>query len=129
MDLRASSLMSFLPWAVMALGSSLSGVLSDALVARGAAPTAVRKAVQTAAFLGPVAPLLALAAGGLTPAQGVACMTLALGATSVGQFVTNMGEVAPRHAGRLFGLCNTFGSMAGILGVSGERAACHALSS
>lgn len=30
-----------------------------------------------------------------------------------------MSDVAPRHAGLLFGLCNTFGSLAGILGVSG----------
>jgi hypothetical protein len=112
--------MSFLPWALMAAGSSLSGLLSDALVARGAAPTAVRKAVQTVAFLGPVPPLLLLAArgGALGAAGAVACMTAALGLTSVGQFVTNMGEVAPRHAGRLFGLCNTFGSAAGIAGVA-----------
>lgn len=30
-----------------------------------------------------------------------------------------MSDIAPRHAGLLFGLCNTFGSLAGILGVSG----------
>lgn len=36
-------------------------------------------------------------------------------------FVANMSDIAPRHAGVLFGLCNTFGSLAGILGVSGER--------
>ena len=63
-------------------------------------------------------PLLLLAAGGLSAPQAVAAMTCALGITSLGQFVTNMSDVAPRHAGRLFGLCNTFGSMAGILGVS-----------
>lgn len=119
MDLRASSLMSFLPWLVMATGSSASGLISDGLVRSGKlSPTAVRKIVQTVAFLGPVAPLIALAAGGLTPGQAVAAMTLALGITSLGQFVTNMSDIAPKHAGRLFGLCNTFGSMAGILGVS-----------
>lgn len=36
-------------------------------------------------------------------------------------FVANMSDIAPRHAGLLFGLCNTFGSFAGILGVSGEH--------
>ncbi|KAG7667865.1 putative anion transporter 4, chloroplastic [Nannochloris sp. 'desiccata'] len=119
MDLRASSFMSFLPWLVMAAGSSFSGIISDALVRSGTmSPTAVRKSVQTIAFLGPVVPLLILAAGGLTPTQAVVAMTMALGITSLGQFVTNMSDVAPRHAGRLFGLCNTFGSFAGILGVS-----------
>lgn len=33
--------------------------------------------------------------------------------------MANMSDIAPRHAGLLFGLCNTFGSFAGILGVSG----------
>jgi ACS family sodium-dependent inorganic phosphate cotransporter/ACS family sodium-dependent inorganic phosphate cotransporter-like MFS transporter 9 len=103
----------------MATGSSFSGIISDALVRSGTmTPTAVRKIVQTIAFLGPVVPLLFLAAGGLTPPQAVAAMTCALGITSLGQFVTNMSDVAPNHAGRLFGLCNTFGSFAGILGVS-----------
>jgi ACS family sodium-dependent inorganic phosphate cotransporter/ACS family sodium-dependent inorganic phosphate cotransporter-like MFS transporter 9 len=46
-------------------------------------------------------------------------MTVALGTTSLGQagFVANMSDIAPRHAGQMFGLCNTFGSLAGILGV------------
>jgi nitrate/nitrite transporter NarK len=33
-------------------------------------------------------------------------------------FVANMSDIAPSYAGQLFGLCNTFGSFAGILGVS-----------
>jgi MFS family permease len=118
LDLRASAFMSFVPWLVMATGSSVSGLLSDGLVRAGVAPTRVRKVVQTVAFLGPVVPLFVLAAGGLTATQAVLAMTAALGLTSVGQFVTNMSDIAPRQAGKLFGLCNTFGSAAGILGVS-----------
>lgn len=34
-------------------------------------------------------------------------------------FVANMSDIAPRHGGKLFGLCNTFGSAAGIAGVAG----------
>lgn len=30
-----------------------------------------------------------------------------------------MSDVAPAQAGQLFGLCNTFGSAAGILGTAG----------
>ena len=29
-----------------------------------------------------------------------------------------MSDIAPRYAGQLFGLCNTFGCLAAILGVS-----------
>jgi ACS family sodium-dependent inorganic phosphate cotransporter/ACS family sodium-dependent inorganic phosphate cotransporter-like MFS transporter 9 len=118
-DLRASSLLAFLPWLAMAVGSSASGVLADGLVAHGVPVTRVRKALQTVAFLVPAAALLLLARPGVTPGGAVACMTLALGTTSLGQagFVANMSDIAPRHAGKMFGLCNTFGSLAGILGV------------
>lgn len=45
----------------------------------------------------------------------VSLMTVALGTTSLGQagFVANMSDIAPRQAGQMFGLCNTFGSLAG----------------
>ena len=33
-------------------------------------------------------------------------------------FVANMSEIAPLHAGQMFGLCNTWGSLAGIIGTS-----------
>lgn len=33
--------------------------------------------------------------------------------------MANISDIAPKHAGRVFGLCNTFGSFAGILGVAG----------
>ncbi|GAB4816678.1 hypothetical protein N2152v2_003724 [Parachlorella kessleri] len=119
-DLRASALLSFIPWLVMAVGSSLAGLLADGLVRAGHSVVSVRKGVQTAAFLGPVAALLVLASPSITAGKAVAAMTAALGITSLGQagFVANMSDIAPRHAGRLFGLCNTFGSFAGILGVS-----------
>ncbi|GBF90924.1 anion transporter, chloroplastic-like [Raphidocelis subcapitata] len=118
-DLRASSLLSFLPWLVMAVGSSAAGVLADSLIARGVDVTAVRKGMQTVSMLVPAAALLLLSQPGLSPAAAVACMTAALGVTSLGQagFVANMSDIAPRNAGQMFGLCNTFGSAAGILGV------------
>jgi nitrate/nitrite transporter NarK len=33
-------------------------------------------------------------------------------------FVANMSDIAPSHAGQMLGLCNTFGTFAGILGSS-----------
>lgn len=119
LDLRASSFVSFLPWLVMAAGSSFAGVLADGLVNKGVPVTTVRKALQTVAFLVPAVALLLLANPAIQPSAAVACMTIALGTTSLGQagFVANMSDIAPKHAGKMFGLCNTFGSLAGILGV------------
>lgn len=106
---------------MMALGSSAAGFLADGLIGRGVPVTAVRKRLQTAAFLVPAAALMVLAQPGVAarPAAAVGAMTAALAATSLGQagFVANMSDVAPRAAGQMFGLCNTFGSAAGILGV------------
>ncbi|EFJ48511.1 hypothetical protein VOLCADRAFT_60348, partial [Volvox carteri f. nagariensis] len=119
-DIRSSSFTAFLPWLVMALGSSAAGLLADTLVARGVAVSRVRKTLQTVAFLVPAVALLVLAQPGLSPAAAVGCMTVALGTTSLGQagFVANMSDVAPRAAGKMFGLCNTFGCLSGIVGVT-----------
>lgn len=121
LDLKASSFLSFLPWLMMALGSSLAGLLADGLIARGVTVVATRKLVQTVAFLVPAAALLVLSLStSLSHGLAVACMTLALGTTSLGQagFVANMSDIAPQHAGQMFGLCNTFGSLSGLIGVT-----------
>jgi len=136
-DLRASAAWSVAPWAAMAAGAALSGLVGDWAVAGGTPVRDVRRRVQAAAFLVPAAALALLAwlggrAGGgaaagstsllLTPPLACALVTLALGAASLGQFVTNMGDVAPGSAGSLFGLCNTFGCAAGGAGVAGAGA-------
>jgi hypothetical protein len=43
MDLRASSLMSFVPWVVMAVGSTSAGLLADGLVSANPPTTTGRK--------------------------------------------------------------------------------------
>lgn len=118
MNLRASSFMSFVPWLVMAFGSVTAGYLCDSLVSKGVNRTTVRKAIQSIALLGPIPALIALATGSLSTGQALFAMTCALGLTSVGQFTANISEIAPNHAGRLFGLSNTFGCFSGIAGVS-----------
>lgn len=80
----------------------------------------VRKVVQVAAFAGPALALMLLTVSQVTSGMAMALFTVALGVQSLGQagFVANMSDVAPDDAGQLFGLCNTFGSLAGIVGVS-----------
>ena len=131
-DLRASAAWSVAPWAAMAAGAAGSGLVGDWAVSGGAAVRDVRRRVQAVAFGVPALALAALAwlggVGGapasphLTPPLACALVTAALGAASLGQFVTNMGDVAPSAAGSLFGLCNTFGCAAGGAGVAGAGA-------
>jgi ACS family sodium-dependent inorganic phosphate cotransporter/ACS family sodium-dependent inorganic phosphate cotransporter-like MFS transporter 9 len=118
MDLRASSFMSIVPWLLMACGSLSSGIFCDSLVKSGRDRTAVRKMIQTLALMGAVPGLLMLSTGSLTVGQALFAMSMALGMTSLGQFTANISEVAPNHAGKLFGLSNTFGCISGIAGVS-----------
>jgi ACS family sodium-dependent inorganic phosphate cotransporter/ACS family sodium-dependent inorganic phosphate cotransporter-like MFS transporter 9 len=51
----------------MAVGSSLSGILADSLVAKGVHVTRVRKGVQAVAFLVPALALIALSQPNLSP--------------------------------------------------------------
>jgi nitrate/nitrite transporter NarK len=80
----------------------------------------VRKAVQVTAFVGPAIALLLLTLPHVSSRVAMGLFTFALGVQSLGQagFVANISDVAPYNAGQLFGLCNTFGSFAGIVGVS-----------
>ena len=68
----------------MAVGSSAAGLLADQLVRHGLPVTAVRKRIQTVAFLGPAAALLVLANRAISPVLAVTCLTIALGTTSLG---------------------------------------------
>lgn len=84
LDLKSSAFLSLLPWTVMAVGSSAAGWLADGLVARGWSITTVRKLVQSVAFLGPAAALTVLSNPATPPSLAVACLTAALGITSLG---------------------------------------------
>lgn len=84
LDLKSSAFLSLLPWTVMAVGSSAAGWLADGLVARGWSVTTVRKRLQTVAFIGPAVALTVLSNPATSPTLAVACLTAALGITSLG---------------------------------------------
>lgn len=118
LDIRASALYSLLPWVAMGGMSYAAGAAADALLPRLGA-TRVRKAAQALSFLGPAA-LLACLLRCASPQAALGCLTAALGLASFGQagFVSNIQDVGGRHAGRLFGLANTAGCLAGIAGTA-----------
>jgi ACS family sodium-dependent inorganic phosphate cotransporter/ACS family sodium-dependent inorganic phosphate cotransporter-like MFS transporter 9 len=119
LDVRSSALYSLLPWVAMGGLSYAAGALADGLLPRLGARR-VRKAAQAIAFLGPAA-LLAALLRAASPQAALVCLTAALGLASFGQagFVSNIQDVGGRHAGRLFGVANTCGCLAGIAATTG----------
>jgi len=112
-------LFSVIPYAAAFVMQNLSGWIADRLHQRGIRLTVVRKMLQSIAFTGGALPLLVLPLIH-TPRVAVALVTLSLGGTAVGSgaFAVNHLDVAPRYAGVLMGLSNTFATLPGIVGVA-----------
>lgn len=77
--------------------------------------------VQVAGMLGPAACLLLAVSPALegAPAGATALITAAqgFGALTLGAVSVSQLDIAPRHAGTVFGLGNTFATVAGLLSV------------
>eukprot|EP01024_Parvocaulis_polyphysoides_P021591 TRINITY_DN20226_c0_g2_i1.p1 TRINITY_DN20226_c0_g2~~TRINITY_DN20226_c0_g2_i1.p1 ORF type:complete len:369 (-),score=58.89 TRINITY_DN20226_c0_g2_i1:25-1044(-) len=118
-NLRDSSFLSLLPWFVMAIGSSVMGIFADKLLQMGYSLRLVRVGIQTTSFIGMATSVLFMAKQQMTKELAILLLMLTLGFKSMGNagFLANMSDIAPKNAGELFGLSNTFGSMAGIIGV------------
>ncbi|CAJ1346710.1 unnamed protein product [Effrenium voratum] len=95
------------------------GGYADQQLAAGAPVGQLRKTLQAVGMLVPAVALLVAASpvaansatvGGLLVDVGLAANALTLGAVSV-----NHLDVAPRHAGAIFGLGNTFATLAGLV--------------
>lgn len=111
--------LSVIPYAVAFVMQNASGWLADTLQKRGMSLTAVRKSMQGAAFVLGALPLLALPTAS-SVGVAVILVTLSIGGSSlgVGAFAVNHLDVAPRYAGILMGLSNTFATIPGIIGVA-----------
>eukprot|EP01025_Chloroclados_australasicus_P039277 TRINITY_DN4059_c0_g2_i1.p1 TRINITY_DN4059_c0_g2~~TRINITY_DN4059_c0_g2_i1.p1 ORF type:complete len:491 (+),score=64.78 TRINITY_DN4059_c0_g2_i1:26-1474(+) len=118
-NLRDSSLSSLLPWLVMAIGSTVMGTLADKLLQMGYSLRKVRVGIQSVSYVGMAASIFMMANESIGKSTAIALLMIILGFKSMGNagFLANMSDIAPKNAGELFGLSNTFGSMAGILGV------------
>ncbi len=111
--------LSVIPYAVAFSMQNVAGWLADTLQKRGMSLTAVRKVLQGSAFFLGALPLLALP---MATSAGVAVLlvTLSIGGSALGSgaFAVNHLDVAPRYAGILMGLSNTFATIPGIIGVA-----------
>jgi ACS family sodium-dependent inorganic phosphate cotransporter len=98
-----------------------AGAAADALLARGVPRLAVRRGLQTVGMLVPAAALVAAAspAAAGSPAAGAALVDLGLAASALclGGVSVNHLDIAPRHAGAVFGAGNTAATLAGLVAV------------
>ncbi len=111
--------LSVIPYIAAFIMQNLSGWFADRLHRRGMPLTRVRKLMQMAAFTIGGLPILALPSiHSATAAVALATISLAGTGMGTGGFAVNHLDVAPRYAGILMGLSNTFATLPGIVGVA-----------
>jgi ACS family D-galactonate transporter-like MFS transporter len=103
------------PFLSVAFASMLGGMISDALITRGASPTRVRKSFIIGGLLGSTI----LVGAAVVESPHVAMLLLSASAASFGCFSSNHWAVTqtlagPAAAGKWTGIQNTFGNLAGI---------------
>ncbi|XP_069031880.1 sialin [Embiotoca jacksoni] len=117
-DLQSNGFLSAVPsiggWAV----SLLSGVVADSLIERKVfSITVVRKILTLIGLWLPAAFLVAVGYSGCNHILAVTFLTLSttVGAVSNSGVFINQIDIAPRYAGILLGITNTFGTIPGVI--------------
>jgi ACS family sodium-dependent inorganic phosphate cotransporter len=110
-----------LPYLVQGVVGAASGPLADGMLARGWPVRRVRVLLQSIGMLGPAACLMAavspLVGTSATAASALITLGLGLSALSLGAVSVNHLDIAPRHAGQVFGLGNTAATVSGLVSV------------
>lgn len=117
-DLKSNGFLSSLPYCGAWLFSTLSGVVADSLIARRVfSVTVVRKIFTLSGMLLPAACLVAVIYAGCDPILTVTFLTLSttVGGISASGVFINQIDIAPRYAGFLLGITNTFGTIPGVV--------------
>lgn len=118
-DLRGVWIYISLPWIANFFCGNLSGWLADRMIDSGRSVTFVRKAIQVVGSAGPALALIALGSTeNAVMAVTLLSVALGLGGFSFAGFASNHLDVSPRHAGAIFGISNTAGTIPGIIGVA-----------
>jgi MFS transporter, ACS family, solute carrier family 17 (sodium-dependent inorganic phosphate cotransporter), other len=117
--LKELGVMAVVPYLAAFVVGNCSGWLADALQRRGMRMTAVRKTLQTIAFGLGAAAVCAMPFAH-SAAAAVMLATVSIGGTAIGMggWGVNHLDVAPRYAGILMGISNTFATVPGIIGVA-----------
>jgi len=118
-NLRAVWIYISLPWIANFLAGNVAGWWADRMIASGRSVTFVRKSMQVVGSGGPAIALIVL--GAIDDAvTAVILLTVAIGlaAFSFAGFASNHLDISPAHAGAIFGVSNTAGTIPGIIGVA-----------
>ncbi|XP_075995216.1 sialin [Genypterus blacodes] len=117
-DLKSNGFLSALPYLGSWLVSLASGLLADYLIVRQLiSVTAVRKIFTLAGLVPCSAFLVAVSYAGCSSIIAITCLTLSTtvgGLTAAGVYI-NQIDIAPRYAGVLLGITNTFGTIPGVI--------------
>ncbi|XP_064873765.1 sialin-like isoform X2 [Oncorhynchus nerka] len=117
-DLRQNAFLSALPYLGGWAFSVISGVVADSLLEKELlSVTAVRKIFTITGLLLPAAFLVAVGFSGCSGVLAVTFLTLSttVGGTSAAGVFINQIDIAPRYAGVLLGITNTFATIPGVV--------------
>jgi ACS family sodium-dependent inorganic phosphate cotransporter len=119
LSLASTGAYSAAPWLMSFIGMQVAGFTSDAAVARGVRVITVRRIMSALSLLGTGSCLLALQyTQSAEWALALVCAATALGGAGVAGFYLGPLDIAPRYAGALIGIVNTFGTIPGVAGVA-----------
>ena len=111
-DLQLAGFLALAPTIVSLIMAPLAGRLFDRLVAGGRDRLKVRRTMQSLAFVGITAAMMAITlADSLVLSVAVITLSNALTAFSIGGFATNHLDIAPNQSGLLMGVTNTLAAV------------------
>jgi ACS family sodium-dependent inorganic phosphate cotransporter len=111
-DLQLAGFLALAPTIVSLVMAPLAGRLFDRLVAKGHDRLKVRRVMQSLAFAGITAAMMAITlTDSLILSVAVITLSNALTAFSIGGFATNHLDIAPNQSGLLMGVTNTLAAV------------------
>ena len=111
-DLQLAGFLALAPTIVSLVMAPLAGRLFDRLVAKGRDRLMVRRIMQSLAFVGITAAMMAITlTDSLILSVTVITLSNALTAFSIGGFATNHLDIAPNQSGLLMGVTNTLAAV------------------
>jgi MFS family permease len=117
-DLQLAGFLALAPTIVSLVMAPLAGRLFDRLVAKGHDRLKVRRVMQSLAFVGITAAMMAITlTDSLVLSVTVITLSNALTAFSIGGFATNHLDIAPNQSGLLMGVTNTLAAVSSSVSV------------